>query len=73
MTLASDWLNFKKRLLAALPKHHLKNLISFAANKEGTNSQSLVCQINICGTIGNDDIDCETPAEDSDCSDGFTL
>ena len=47
---------------------------SFQSNLAETNSQNLVCHINICGTIGNDDIACTTPpAQDDDCTTGFTL
>ena len=47
---------------------------SFQSNMAETNSQNLVCHINICGTIGNDVIDCTAPpAQDTDCQTGFTL
>ena len=47
---------------------------SFQSNEAETNSQNLVCHINICGTIGDDVIDCTAPpAQDTDCTTGFTL
>lgn len=47
---------------------------SFQSNQAETNSQDLRCHINICGTIGNDVIDCTVPpAQDTDCPTGFTL
>ena len=47
---------------------------SFAANNDGKNPQSLTCKINICGTIGGDNIACPAkPAQASDCPPGFTL
>ena len=47
---------------------------SFQSNIAETNAQNLVCHINICGTIGNDVIDCTAPpAQDTDCPTGFTL
>ena len=47
---------------------------SFQSNQAETNSQNLICHINICGTIGNDVIACTTPpATDTDCTTGFTL